>query len=205
MPHDFIARVVIKARVLGQVCENVLHFGADGAAPNWNQLAADVIDCIVTSLAPHLGSEYALEELQVTQIFPALLDPIVVQPDAPVHGEAFQPCLPTTNAAVLTLLTGGGGRSGRGRMYIPAIERTHVVGNEITDAALVFLANFLACMVGKFVVHGDPPVVPAFFWGIQSRKNYKTEAHNLHFRDIKQTKPQKILGTMRSRREGRGI
>jgi hypothetical protein len=205
MPHAKIARVTIKQTVLGQVCENVLHFGTDSLSPNWEQLALDIIDCIRTTLAPHLAQEYRLDEIDVTQIFPDLLDPLVVIPTTAVAGENFSPSLPTTNAVVLSLLTGGGGRSGRGRMYIPAVEIAAVQGNDLKDIAIGYFIAFLACMFGKFVTAGDPPVAPEFFWGIQSRKNYATEAHNLHFRDLKSYKVQKILGTMRSRREGRGI
>lgn len=200
-----LARVTIKARVLGQVCENVLNFGTNALSPNWEQLGLDVIDCIRTTLAPHLAQEYSLDEVDVTPFYPLPLDPIVVLPVTAVSGENFSPSLPTTNAVVLSLFTGGGGRSGRGRMYVPGIEVAAVQGNDLKDIAIGYFVAFLACMAGKFIISGDPPTTPEFVWGVFSRKNFATEAHNLHFREIRSTKVQRILGTMRSRREGRGI
>src|SRR5438105_2909195 len=126
MPHNHIARATIVGHHEGQVVENVLHFGNDEVNPDWAQLARDIIECLATTFIHCAASSWTLERVVITPIYPAVLDPIDVTPDSAVAGDAFQPGLPSFNAGLISIKTGGGGRAGRGRMYTPAVQQGHV-------------------------------------------------------------------------------
>jgi hypothetical protein len=205
MPHAHIARVVVQGHHEGQIVENVLHFGNDEVTPNWTQLALDVIDCLATTFIHVAASTWTLDRVIVTPIYPTLQDPIEVTPVSAVAGDAFRPGLPSFNAGLISIQTGGGGCSGKGRMFMPGIAQGDVAEGLFTDAGLAHLVAFAVCMAGKFIASGDPPVPPTNFIGVLSRKGITQATVAAHFRDATQLIARRIVARMGSRKIGRGV
>jgi hypothetical protein len=205
MPHSHIARATIIGHQAGQTVENVLHFGSDAINPDWTALALAIIQCLATTFHDYAASAWSFERMVITPIYPVLLDPIDVPPPAPIAGTNFTEAMPTTIAGLISIKTGGGGRSGRGRMYCPGVIKGDVANNDFTDGGLAKLVAFAVCMATKFITAGDPPVVPDFFLGVLSRKNHTTVAANVRFRDASALVAQRRVASMRSRAEGHGI
>lgn len=198
-----IARVVISGKLDGQVTNNVMHFGTDAAVPDWTALANAIIACIISAFKPMAGDNWSLDHVSVTPIFPAAGDEIITYPTAAVNGTGL-PALPGFNAALIRIQTGQGGRTHRGRIFLPGVVANDVVHGQYTDNGLAKVIAFAACLAAKFIFE-EAPDATVFKLGVLSRKGLTTATAAAHFTRATTLQPQRIIATMHSRKLGVGV
>jgi hypothetical protein len=199
-----IVQVVIKGRIHNQETNNVLHFGTNTVNPAYLQLLLDIIDCLRVNRAM-FADAFTVEKLTARELFPVPLDELESTPNPALVGSGL-PALPTFNAVLISLSTGLGGRSNRGRLFMPGVVANDTALSKITATGLPKWQAFVTCMIGKFVgAEADVDSKP-FNWGVLSRKksgvNYATA--DVAFSRIKTAQVKDVIATMHSRKLGVG-
>lgn len=203
-------QVRIKGRIDGQETNNVLVFRCVSGAGDSDvlvHLIQVLATCFVTHLLPVLSSAFTLEQIIWKRVSPTLGPEIVSIPTGfGAAGQAGEQ-LPSFTSAVISIRSSLGGRSHRGRMYVPGAPLTAVNGSswDPGNAFWLGLVAFAACLVTNFIP-GDPPGNNAWAMGIYSRKiGGSTFPYSLSgFTPMKEALPQALVGTTRSRKVGRG-
>lgn len=199
-----IVQVVIKGRLHSQETNNVLHFGTNTVNPIYLNLLLDIIDCLRTSRAM-FSDQFTVEKLTARELFPVPLDEIEKSPDPALVGSGL-PALPTFNAALISLSTGLGGRSNRGRIFMPGVIANDTANSKITSTGLPKWQAFITCMIGKFVGAAENVDQVPFNWGVLSRKNsgvnYATAGDAFH--RVRSAQIKDVIATMHSRKLGVG-
>lgn len=207
MPNPFpvIGQVTIEGVLHGQQTVNVLHFGSNGAEPNWNQLIADILDCIMTALRPATSDQWSLVKMTHRRLFPTLGDPTDHFPVAAVSGTGL-PSEISFAANIIRINTGLGGRRHRGRMFLPGVIANDVQLSRLTDNGLAKLVAFAVCMAGKFIKAPGAVDNPPFEIGVLSRTTAKEAGQTIEtaFTPATALNAQRVVGCMRSRRIGHG-
>lgn len=199
-----IVQVVIKGRLHSQETNNVLHFGTNTVNPAYLQLLLDIIDCLRTNRAM-FSDQLTIEKLTARELFPVPLDEIELTPDPALVGSGL-PALPSFNAALISLSTGLGGRSNRGRLFMPGVIANDVANSKISSTGLAKWQAFVACMIGKFVGSAEDVDQKTFNWGVLSRKNSGVNfaTANDAFHRVKSAQAKDVVATMHSRKLGVG-
>jgi len=202
--YSRIVQVVIKGRLHNQETNNVLHFGTNTVNPVYLNLLLDIIDCLRTNRAA-FSDQLKVEKLTARELFPVPLDEIEKTPDPELVGNGL-PALPSFNAALISLSTGLGGRSNRGRLFMPGVIANDVSSSKLTSGGLAKWQAFVTCMVGKFVGAAENVDQVPFNWGVLSRKNsgvnFATAGDAFH--RIRTATAKDVVATMHSRKMGVG-
>jgi len=206
-----IVQVRLNWLLEGQQCKNVLHFlcASGGGDPDIDlHLIQVLLNCIVTTLLPGLSNSVTLQSITWKKVSPVLGQEYEDTPVAPAVGQNIKAALPTFCAAVISIRTGLGGRSHRGRIYIPGV----VIADDNqdfmdpADDLWVALLNFCVCLATNFIP-GDPPGANSWSLGVYSRKiGGAAFPYGLGgFSGGVTFSPDRALATQRSRKFGRGI
>lgn len=202
-------RVRLMGKLHGQDCINVWHFSTttevnDNPARDALilQLLTAVLACITEQLLDCVTSEYTLIGLEGTEVFPTNGDPIFLGAPANTVGTRG----PTSSSVLATLVeirTGQGGRSHRGRMFLPPAGEADSNVSLLDASIITSLTEFVACIAGKFI--GQSATEP---WriGVYSRKlgtPANTQWSN-GFTEASQLLPKNTIAVMGSRKVGRG-
>lgn len=192
-------------RLHDQQVMNVLHFRATGGPVIETDLIGALINCITTVLFPGLSADLTLERVDVKKVSAGAAKELEQTLVADNVGEEAGDCLPSHNAAVVTLRTIVPGRSGRGRMYLPGIPESGQAQSKISPELATIIAAFIDCMFTSFKI-GDPPATNQFVWGVYSRKlGSPTPPYtSAGFAAITNYRVNTVIGTQRSRKVGRG-
>jgi hypothetical protein len=147
-PYTKVAQVVVDGLLYGQQTNNVLHFATNiEPMPDPQTLLGSLEAHIRALWRPATGSDWTLTRLTFRALYPALLDEVERIPNPAIAATGL-PALPGTNAAILALRTGLGGRTHRGRIFAPAI-----IGNDVTNG------KFNDTGLAKWQAVGDDLVV----------------------------------------------
>jgi hypothetical protein len=200
--------VVIEGRMEGQLTSNVLHFSTVAATSDVEtHLIQVLLTCWITHLLPVITSAWELERVRWKQVYPVLgVEQISIPVGTPAGGGAAT-ALPSYCAAVISKRSLSGGRSKRGRMYIAGIPEGMATISALDSSADFWeaLVAFCLCIVTEFV-HVDPTGTDKFDLMVYSRKlggsSYPLGIAG--FTQVREVVPQQQLGTMRSRKVGRG-
>lgn len=203
------ARARIKGKIHGQEYVNVLHFGtnenpADFAALQLLLLALGnaILQCAISQLLGATSSDFTLEEVDVQQIFPELTDPVIAA--APAGSVGLRGTINVSfESVMMRLKTGHGGKSKRGRNFLPPPGDADVVNSLlIAGDAQNFYSGFVACMAGKFI---GPSATEDFRLGVLSRKILQTTG-DFHqaFTEGAQLAIEQTMSSMNSRKVGAG-
>jgi hypothetical protein len=199
-----IVQVAIKGRLHGQETINVIHFGTNTVNPAYLQLLLDIIDCLRVNRAM-FSDQHTVEKLTARELFPVPLDEIEQTPNPALTGSGLA-ALPSFNAALISLSTGLGGRSNRGRMFMPAVIAADVNNGKIISTGLPKWQAFITCMIGKFVGAADIVDQKTFNWVVLSRKNsgvnYATA--DVGAVRVRSAQIKDVVATMHSRKIGVG-
>lgn len=201
-------QVRIVGRQEGQETNNVLHFLCTGADPDvLTNLILVLAQCFITNVLPVLTSAWTLEKIIWKRVAPTLGPEIVSIPVGAGAGAGNAAALPSFCSVVFSIRTALGGKSRRGRMYLPGIPENMTLNSSL-DPSLAFWAAMVAfanCVVQNFIV-GDPPGAPSWQMGVYSRKlGGAVFPYNINgFSAMKEFVPSQLLGTTRSRKVGRG-
>ncbi|MFY7869247.1 MAG: hypothetical protein ACOVQN_07070 [Exiguobacterium sp.] len=198
-----IVQVTIEGEIDGQKTNNVLHFRAtDLLLGSETTLAQGVLDCVKNSLLPGISVDWKVLRVRARKIYPTAGLEYVVDGGGINAGSAGG-SLPSFNAAIISLRTATGGRSGKGRMYIAGLPTNGEDKSKLSALFTSVLASFITCMVSKFIT---APLTSGFNWGIVSRKKQIAAPNDPSqwFMPVTQAVINTDVGTMRSRKIGYG-
>jgi hypothetical protein len=194
----------------GQTTVNVFHAATNTViqdGPPLNQLllfaAQAIADCVVDLLLPGVTSDWRFIAVEARQIFPGPSDPIIVT-GVPENVGQLSACSHSISSALLRVRTGTGGRSGRGRMFLPPPGEAEITTSTIDGPTLALLAAFAGCVAVKFM--GQNPETE-WHIGVLSRKNLTAVGGTFDgaFREAVTLSPVADLAYMGTRRRGRGV
>lgn len=201
-------KVVVHGRIEGQVTNNVWYFEAKTNTDDVTERLINAVwECIVDNLIPVLSAQWQAEKLTYQRVSPTLGPEEVFIPLTNLQGQGNAQALPSFGSAVVSLRTAQGGRSHRGRFYLPGIPEAATQGSTLDPANAFWLGlvGFCLCMAGKHVVD-DPAPQNSFQWMVYSRKlGGSTLPYGAAgFTAVTGIVPQSLIGTTRSRKVGRG-
>lgn len=192
----------------GQETNNVLNFACASADSDVEvHLILVLAACFVTHLLPVSSSAWALVKLVWKRVYPTLSNEFTTIPPGTLTGGGAATALPSFNSAVLSLRTLVGGKSHRGRMYLPGIPEsaTTISAFDTGNAYWTGLLAFANCLATNFSV-GDPPGGDQYQLEVYSRK-----LGGSHFpyalagyTPVSAINANQQIGTTRSRKVGRG-
>lgn len=202
-------QVVVNGRIEGQATANIFYFGAVGPIDDVElRIIVALWECYRDIFLLGASSAWSIDNFTWKRVSPTLgVEHIFVPQDlAAPQGNAA--ALPSFTSAVISKRTDTGGRSGRGRMYMPAIPEADAAGSILApnQGYWLRLVAFAACLAQKFITLGDPPPANAAALFLYSRKlggtTFPLGANG--FKLITSLVPHRELGTTRSRKVGRG-
>jgi len=203
------ARARIIGRISGQLTVTVLHFATNTVINDpqtleqlLKDLANAIRDCIGDVLLPAVSQDWTFEQVECSRIAPDLSDPFVNDNLNALAGTAGVQGVPFASQLV-AVRTGVGGRTGRGRMFLPPAGEDHATAGSWDPTALALLAQFCACMAGKFIGNA---ATEDWRLGVLSRKLFANSPANFDtaFREATSLTPVPIIAVMGTRKVGRG-
>lgn len=203
------AQLRILGEIHGQETVNVMNFGCTtevSDAGDWpgllNSLATAMLACAVDALLGAVSSDWTLKSVDAKLLSPEVTDPVSVIPEGAAVGE-LSPTSVSFAASLIQIRTGGGGRRGRGRVFLPPAGESEIVNSELDSGTMTLLAAFVACVVGKFV---GGSATESWRLGILSRKGLATSSNNFttSFREATSLTPVQNVAVMGSRKKGHG-
>lgn len=205
------AELTVKGRIHGSETNNVWHLATNDATfdnPNALNdalvaLAEAMLACFVETFLPAVTAEWQLLSVDVRPIHPALGDPVSVAAPALSIGE-LGPSSVSFACTLVNLKTGGGGKSGRGRKFLPPPDEANMSQSLIDGPVLVQIGLFLACVAGKFL--GASPSTP---WRLGVYSPTKAKAaigggFDNAFRIVTSMAPSTTTAVLTSRKLGSG-
>lgn len=209
-PYADGAEVRVIGEMHGSEVINVYHFGTNTQINDdpartalLLALANAVLACVVDKMLPAVTSDYRLIKVDAR----SLVDPnhaeVEVQPNQDEVG-ALSPASTSFIATLLNVKTGGGGRSGRGKKFLPPPGETESANSSMSAPTLNSVLEFIACVVGKFV---GQAATENWRFGILSQKQYKATNKNFDqsFREATTITVNPVLAKMGSRKKGHGV
>lgn len=203
-----------QARIIGvihgQQTVNVMHFATNDAIEDEGALdtillalATAIGECVVDTLLPAVSQDWTFQKADARRIYPTPSDPIIYTAPGGSVGELGVSSV-SFAASLLNIRTGGGGRRGRGRVFLPPAGEAQIANSAIDGPTLVLLAAFAACVATKFM--GADPDTP-WHLGVYSRKNDSEVGGTFDnsFRVATQLSPVANVAVMGSRKIGHGI
>jgi len=204
------AQARIVGEIHGQQTVNVMHFGTNFAIADQGaldtillQLASAMLTCVIDTLLPAVTQDWKVVFCDAKRIYPVNSDPIVATAPANSVGELSVSSVSFASTLV-HVRTGGGGRRGRGLVFLPPPGETEIAQSGIDNPTLVLLAAFLACVADKFM--GINPTSPDWTLGVLSRATLGGIIGNFDnsFRPATSLNPVANLAVMRTRKKGHG-
>lgn len=205
---------IVQVRIVGRQEEqqvlNVLHFRTESGDVDFIiHLLTVILNCLVTSFLPGAGAAYTLEKVEGMQVSPTVGPWFEVSPDPEgvIQGQSAGDTESTVLSCVMSIRTEGAGRSGRGRIFMPAIPEASAAGSFITPESPYWTAvlAFAACLMSNFHYTSFPPT-NSWQFGVMSRKigGAKPPFLAAGFHSVTSITPQRLIATTRSRKVGRG-
>jgi len=166
-----VARIV--GRLHGQDCINVFHFGTNAQGFDVQnpdalllELAQALLDCALTTLLPAVTQDYTLVQCDAALIHPVKGDPVLATANAGAVGE-LGPTEVSFAASLMNIRTGGGGRRGRGKKFLPPPGEANITASSLDPATGALLVQFGLCLAGKFLENATT----SWRLGVYSRTN----------------------------------
>lgn len=205
----------IEARVVGQLhgsqTVNVFHFGTDADAADIPAevallvaLATAIMACVIEFLLPAVSSDWKVDEVQCKQLFPTVTDPLVHAAPPDSNGERG-PVNTSFETMLMRLRTGGGGRRGRGRKFLPPPGDADLTASVLssTDVGNAYAA-FMLCLLEKFI---NTAKTTPYTMVVVSATHLKTNANDYNgaSRPVTSLALESNVSVLRSRKLGTGI
>jgi hypothetical protein len=203
------AQARIIGRIHGQETVNVLHFATNSVINDQGsldtlllQLAEALRDCVVEFLLPAVTQDWTFVQTDAKRIAPSTSDPILA---TGVPGNVGQLGVASFSFAstLVNVRTGQGGKSGRGRMFLPPAGEAQTQNSLVDGPTLVLIAAFTACVATKFM--GANPETD-WHLGVLSRKKLTAVGGSFDtaFQIATSLNPVAEAAIMSSRKVGRG-
>jgi hypothetical protein len=209
-----IHEVTLIGRQESQEVLNILHFHTDSAVDDMEaRLLAALLTCLATILRPHMGSNFQIVGARGKRVSPDVGPIYEIGPidSTQVQGLAEGDTLPTFVSLVVNIHSTRGGRSGRGRMFIPGIPESASTGSaiETTNPYWTAILDYLVCVASSFIHLTDVPGANQISLGVLSRKlgapdHMKPPYLSTQFARATRLVPNNLLKTTNSRKIGHG-
>lgn len=203
--------VVLEGRQEGQQVLNVMYFRARGAIDNVElRLLRALVECLLTQFVPGASSNYQYVRCHGKRVTPDIGPVVEIGTEAGdvIQGDAEGDSLPTYASVCVNIHTTRGGRSGRGRMFLPAVPEGATSGSYVTTTQPYWLAivAYLACVATKFIAASELSEANKFELGVMSRKigGLKAPFAAAGFARAVRLQPLNRLSHNVSRKVGRG-
>lgn len=204
---------ILQARLVGNIhgqeTVNVLNFGSDEAAADNDalvailvQLATQILLCVTSQFMSAVTEDWTVSHVETKQLYPTASDPVQVSA-APATNGNLAPTNVSFAATLVNIRTGGGGRRGRGRIFLPPMGDASITNSVLDDAtAGGFLTGFLECMSDKYI---GPSKTENQTLGVLSRKAIATGTAPLDaLRPATTLEANQKVSVLRSRKVGHG-
>jgi hypothetical protein len=204
-------QVKIHGRLEGQEALNVLHFTTQlGDNDVVAHLLTVLLACIVNSLLPGLSNNYFLEKVTGMQVSP-IVGPefeVIPNPTGVVQGQSAGDARASFESCVVSIRTEGAGRTGRGRMFLPAIPEGSASASFISPESPYWgaVVAFVTCLASNFIHANSFPANNTWWLGVMSRKigGAKPPFLPAGFHKALVLTPHAAISTTRSRKVGHG-
>lgn len=212
MPAPWVAGA--EARIVGELhgsqTINVIHFGTNANINDEGtldtlllQLATFMLECAVETLLPGVTSDWRLIQCDAKRIYPTPSDPIVATAPADSIGQRG-PTSVSFASSLINKRTGGGGKRGRGRMFLPPAGEADIASSTIDGPTLLLLTAFAACLAGKFLGANPESVWRMGVLSDTIQRQTVGGGFDNAFRVVTQLSPKADVAVLRSRRKGHG-
>jgi hypothetical protein len=203
--------VQIDQRLEEQQALNILMFRTHlGDNDVETHLLKKILDCVMASLVPIMPKTYELVGVHGVRCSPTTGPPLSVFPVAGdiVAGDAAREALPSFCSTLVSIQSERGGRSGRGRMFIPGVPEVATEGSKIIPESPYWagILAYVACIAAAFIHSGEFPVANQWEIGVMSRKigGPKPPFLSTGFSPALRLTPRDLIATTRSRKVGHG-
>lgn len=209
-PWNAGAQARIIGEIHGQTTINVMHFATNDSIEDEGALdtillalATAIGECVIDTLLPAVSIDWTFIQSDAKRIYPVVSDPVIFTAPGGSVGELGVSSV-SFASSLMNIRTGGGGKRGRGRVFLPPAGEAQIANSAIDGPTLVLLAAFAACVATKFM--GADPETP-WHLGILSRKNLSETLGTFDnsFRVATQLSPAADVAVMGSRKRGHGI
>lgn len=201
MPTDVAAGSVIKVTINSlldqQLVQNVFHI-MNNAATTLEAIEDMVNNNLLDELYQALSHELACTSVAVQSLWPVLTDPYE-EAKSFTGGDVLE-SLPVANAVIVSLKTGLGGRTKRGRKYLCGVVAQGVDDSRLTETYRNTLQTDWNTIMGYWKQGGTGSAV----MGILSRQPPPDGDLSARFTPVTSAIVRPVLGTMRSRLPGHG-
>jgi hypothetical protein len=202
------AKLRIIGKIHGQDCINVLHFATNtvindpaAAAQLLTALATAMLACAFDTLKEAVTSNWTLSRIEVSQIHPVAGDVIEMAPAQATVGQ-LSPASVSFAASLVQIRTGLGGRTKRGRFFLPPVGETETTDSIIAAGSMDQITAFLNCVAGKFIGAG---ATESWRLGVLSRKTLADGGtFDTAFTEALTLVPSNVVAKMGSRKVGKG-
>jgi hypothetical protein len=201
-------QVIVRSTLEAQHCENVFNMRTATPIDDFElRIILALIQCFA-AFVPAQPVGFTYNEVRWKRTSPTLGVEHVTVWQGDGGGDATGSPLPSFCSAVVSIRTNLGGRSHRGRFYVPGIPEDQVdqsimrVGTPFWTA----LTQLCLCLATKFINIGDPAPVNSALLGVYSRKlgGSKFPYGAVGFTPATSLTPVFEIGTTRSRKVGHG-
>lgn len=208
------AQARIAGTLHGQQTMNVLHFATNTAiadasppSPLLIALVEAIVDCVLTTLLPAVTQDWTFDFCDAKFVHVAganagFTDPVIQTPPANSKGTLGVTSV-SFAASLVNIRSGFGGRSGRGKMFLPPAGEAQITNSQIDAGTEDLIVAFLTCMAGKFL-----GVAPTTDWrlGVLSRKLAGPTLANFDagFFVASQLSPSANVAVLSRRKKGHG-
>lgn len=202
-----------QGRIIGEMhgvqTVNVMHFATNDQIDDQGDLdtillalAEAMLECVIETLLPAVTQDWRAVRCDAKRVYPVQSDPIVATAQPNAVG-TLGPTSVSFASSLVNVRTGGGGRSGRGKIFLPPAGEAQISASVIDGPTLVLIAAFLTCVAGKFL--GVSPETPWRF-GVLSRLQAGANNANFNaaFRIATSLNPVADVAKMGSRKKGHG-
>lgn len=208
MPPPWVAGAQgrIIGEIHGQQTVNVMNFATNSQIADQAQLdtlllqlAAAMLDCVLTTLLPAVSIDWKVVQCDAKRIYPVASDPILATAPANSVGQLGVASV-SFAASLARLRTGGGGRRGQGRQFLPPPGEAQTVNSEMDGPTLTLITAYLTCVAGKFMGVGR---TTDWLLGVYSRTNDAATLGTFDnsFREVTSLNPVVKLACIRSRKK----
>lgn len=208
-PYAGGAKLRIIGTIQGQDCINVLHFGStlqsfdnpDAVVTMLTALATAMLACAFDNLRAGVTSDWSLRAIEVSQIHPVKGPTILVPPTQATVGQ-LSPSSVSFTATLVNVITGLGGRSHRGRMFLPPAGEAETTNSILGQTPIDAITSFLNCVAGKFI---GGQATEDWRLGVLSSKAVKAgQSFDQAFTEAVTLAVNNKVACMRSRKVGHG-
>lgn len=208
-PWAAIAQCRIIGEIHGQQTVNVMNFGTNAAILDAGaldeillQLADAMLTCVITTLLPGVTQDWRAVRVEAKRLYPVESDPIIATAPPGSVGELGVASV-SFIASLVNIRTGGGGRQGRGRIFLPPAGEAQTANSELDAPTVALITAFLTCVAAKFM---GVDAETDWHLGILSRTHLASTGGTFDnsFREATSLNPVATCATMRSRKKGHG-